>query len=203
MLYTLPLDVLERVAARYKGSLIPLVLAGAPVRDFIPKPLAGYDIETAVAVTDEVTARFGLFEFPFGMALDRIDFYCQAYVRDTYLWCAGYTEDGSEQLWNVRSSTVTGVGVFSFAIGSVRLAPGLYWVAYVAETDAAPSPGISISVYDTHPTRTVVDSLGAVACPVMGTDIVVAYTLPITFIPTAALTGAHDIFPQCRFKQTT
>ena len=201
MLYTLPLDILERVAAQYGGSLIPLVLAGAAVRSFIPKPLAGYDIETNVAVTDEVTARFGLFEFPFGMTLDRIDMYCQAHVRNTHLWCAGYREDGSEQLWNIRAS-IAGVGTFSFIIGSVKLAPGLYWIAYVAETDAAPSPNINISTYDTHPTRTVLDSLAGGVYPVIGTKAVAAYTLPTTFTPTT-LTGAHDVFPQCRFRQTT
>jgi len=202
MLYTLPLDVLEKVAADYKGSLIPLVLAGAAVRSFVPKPLAGYDIETNVAVTDEVTARFGLFEFPFAMALDVIDMYCQAHVRNTHLWCAGYTEDGSEQLWNVRRDAIAGVGVISFAIGSVSLSPGQYWLAYVGEQDVAPNPDINISTYDTHVTRTVVDNVSAAAPPAIGTVAVAAHTLPATFAP-LGLTGAHDIFPQCRFRQTT
>jgi len=201
-LYTLSLDVLARIAAEYKGSPIPIVLAGAAVRSFVPKPLAGYDIETNVAVTDEVTARFGLFEFPFAMTVDQIDMYCQAHVRNTHLWCAGYTEDGGEQLWNVRRDTIAGVGIISFMIGSVKLPPGQYWLAYVAEQDVGPNPDINISTYDTHTTRTVIDNVPAVSPPVTGTVAVAAATLPATFAP-LALAGVHDIFPQCRFRQTT
>lgn len=200
-LYTLPLDVLYRVAADYGGSPISQEAAGAPILDFVPKPLAGYDIETNVAVTDEVTARFGLFEFPFGMSIDYIDMYCQAHVRNTYVWCAGYTEKGDERLWNVRSSSVLGVGTFSFALNDIDLAPGLYWIAYVGQTDVVPAPNINISTYDTHTTRTVNDNLAAGVFPVMGTYAIPAYTFPDTFDPPTDLTAAHDIFPQCRLRQ--
>jgi len=170
------------------------------VRDFVPKPLPDSVVVNNQVVSDEVTARFGMFELPFSIQVDAVDLYCQTHGRNSFIWCACYTEDGQRQLWNARSSSITGVGTFTITIPSVQMVAGQYWIAFVGGTDALPAPAVNITCYDTTTTRTVVDALAAGVFSYLGTMVVAAHTLPATFVPATDITAAHDVFPQCRFR---
>lgn len=146
----------------------------------------GSTTDASIGITlTNTTAYFGQLDITKKITINKISFRVNSFTVATTFDIALYSEDGQTKLFDVTSANVTATGVYTTAVSSVIVTPGIYYVAIVANSVLV---DISLDGWFIGSTSSGLSSEVSSKPILTGTKTVTAGTLPITFNPTNDLT---------------